>query len=75
MWNVADVVCSGGRKLGMCDVGDVRCSGCGMFGMFGMWNIEDVGYSGCGMFQKWDMGCGKFAGMWDVDLQNAGKMA
>ena len=29
--------------------------------MFRMWDVEDVGCSGCGMF----------AGMWDVDLQNA----
>ena len=56
--------------LGMCDVGDVRCSGCGMFGM---WDVPDVGCSGCGMFgmwDVWDVGCGMFAGMWDVDLQN-----
>ena len=32
-----------------------------MFGMFGMWDVRDAGCSGCGMF----------AGMWDVDLQNA----
>ena len=52
---VRDVVCSGGRKLGMCDVGDVRCSGCGIFRMFGMWNIEDVG---CGMWEVCrDVGC------------------
>ena len=29
--------------------------------MFGMWDV------GCGMIS----GCGLFAGMWDVDLQNA----
>ena len=23
------------------------------------------------MFGMWDVGCGMFAGMWDVDLQNA----
>ena len=50
--------------LGMWDVGDVGCWGCGMFGM---WDVRDVGCSGCGM---WDVGCGMFAGMWDVDLQN-----
>ena len=33
-----------------------------------MWDVRDVGYSGCGM---WDVGCGMFAGMWDVDLQDA----
>ena len=38
--------------------------------MFGMWDVWDVGCSGCGM---WDVGCGMFAGMWDVDLQNARK--
>ena len=57
--------------LGMCDVRDVGCSGCGMFGM---WDVGDVGCSGCGMFGMWDVrdvGCGMFAGMWDVDLQNA----
>ena len=32
------------------------CWGCGMLGM---WNVGDVG-------------CGMFAGMWNVDLQNAG---
>ena len=55
----------------MWDVGDVGCSGCGMFGM---WDVGDVGCSGCGMFGMWDVrdvGCGMFAGMWDVDLQNA----
>ena len=43
-------------------------SACGMFGiwkclgceMLGMWYVRDVGY-------------GMFAGMWDVDLQNAYK--
>ena len=43
----------------MWNVGDVGCLGCGMFGM---WNVRDVG---CGMFAV------MFAGMWDVDLQNA----
>ena len=52
----------------MWDVGDVECSRCGMFGM---WDVQDVGCPGCGMFGKWDVGCGMFAGMWDVDLQNA----
>ena len=66
MWDVQDVGC-----------GDVRCSGCGMFGMWdvGGWGGRgDVGCSECGMFGMWDVrdvGCGIFAGMWDVDLQNA----
>ena len=52
----------------MWDVWDVRCSGCGMFGM---WDVQDVGCLGCGMFGVWDVGdvgcseCGMF-GMWDV---------
>ena len=46
------------------NVGDVGCWGCGMLGM---WDAGNVGCSGCGM---WDVGCGMFAGMWDVDLQN-----
>ena len=57
--------------FGMWDVKDMGCSGCGMFGM---WNVRDVGCSGCGMFGMWDVpdvGCG----MWDVDLQNAEKLA
>ena len=36
--------------------------------MFGMWDVQNVEYSGCGMFGMWDVGCGMFAGMWDVDL-------
>ena len=40
--------------LGMWDVGDVGCSGCGMFGM---WDVRDVGCSGGGMFGMWDVGC------------------
>ena len=54
--------------LGTGDVWDVGCSGCGMLGM---WDVRDVGCSGCGMFGMWDVGCGMFAGMWNVDLQNA----
>ena len=76
--------------LGMCDVRDVGCSGCGMLamwdvgdvgywgcGMFGMWDVRDSGFWRCGMFGIWDVwdvgcsGCGIFAGMWDIDLQNA----
>ena len=30
-----------------------------------------MGCSGCGMFGIWDVGCGMFAGIWDVHLQNA----
>ena len=71
MCDVGDVRCWGCAMLGMWDVGHVGCSGCGMFGM---WDVRDVGYSGCGMFGMWDVrdvGCGMFAGMLDVDLQNA----
>ena len=42
--------------------------------LLGIWHVGDVGYSGCGMFGMWDVRdvrCGMFAGMWDVDLQNA----
>ena len=60
--------CSGCGMLGMWDVQDVGCAGCGMFGM---WDVLDVGCSGCGMFGIWDVGCGMFARMRDVDLQNA----
>ena len=52
----------------MCDVGDVGCSGCEMLGM---WDAQDAGCAGFGMFGMWDVGSGMFAGMWDVDLQNA----
>ena len=31
----------------MWDVEDVRCFGCGMFGV---WDVGDVGSLGCGMF-------------------------
>ena len=54
--------------LGMWDVGYVGCLRCGMLGM---WDVRDVGCSGCGMFGMWDVGCGMFAGILDVDLQNA----
>ena len=53
---------------GLWDVRDVKCSRCGMFEM---WDVRDAGCSGCGMFGMWDVGCGVFAGMWDVDSQNA----
>ena len=42
--------------------------------MFGMWDVRDMGCLGCEMFGMWDVRdvrCGMFAGMWDVDLQNA----
>ena len=65
MWDAGDVGCG---MFGMWDVRDVGFSGCGMFEM---WDVWDVGCSECGMFRMWDVGCGMFAGMWDVDLQNA----
>ena len=71
MWNVWDVGCWGCGMFGMWDVRDVGCSGYAMFGMLGMCDVRDVGCSGCAMFRTWDVGCGMFAGMWDVDLQNA----
>ena len=43
--------------LGMWNVQDVGCLGCGMLGM---WNVRDVE-------------CGMFAGMWNADLQNVFK--
>ena len=36
-----------------------------------MLDVPDVGCLGCGKFGIWDVGCGMFAGMWDVDLQKA----
>ena len=39
-----------------------------------MWYVWDVVCLGCGMFGMWyvrDVGGGTFAGMWEVDLQNA----
>ena len=41
MWDVRDMGCSGCGMLGMWDVRDVRCSGCGM------WDVECL--LGCGM--------------------------
>ena len=38
--------------------------------MFRMWNVWDVGCSGCSRFGMWNVGCGMFAEMWDVGLQN-----
>ena len=52
MWDVWDV-----------GVWDVRCLGCGKFGM---WDDRDVGCSGYGMFGMWDlrdMGCLPGCGM------------
>ena len=54
MCDVRDVGCSGCGMFGMWDVGDVGCSGCSECGMFGMWDVRDMGCSGCGM---WDVGC------------------
>ena len=74
MWNVRDVGYWRCGMLEMWDIGDVGCSGCGMLEM---WDVRDVGCSGCGMLGMWYVrdvvcsGCGMFAGMWDVDLQNA----
>ena len=55
----------------MWDVWNVGCSRCGMFGvrMLGMWDVRDVGYWRYGIFGIWDMGCGKFTGMWDIEIQ------
>ena len=39
-----------------------------------MWDIGDMGCSGCGMFKMRDVravGRWMFAGMWNVDLENA----
>ena len=44
------------------------CWGCGILGM---WEVRDVECWGCGMFGMWDVGCRMFAGMWDIDSQNA----
>ena len=70
MWDIWDVGCLGCGMFGMWDVRDVGCSECVMFRMFGMWDVWDVGCLECGVFGVWDVGCGTFAGMWDVDLQN-----
>ena len=50
---------------------DVWDAGCWGWGMLGIWDVADVGCSRCRMFGMRDVGCGIFAGMWDVDLQNA----
>ena len=79
IWDVGDVEYPGCEILGMWDVedrvvGHVECWGCGML------DVRDVECSGCEMFEMWDVwdvgcsGCGMFAGMWDVDLQNAEHM-
>ena len=52
MWDVGDVGCSGGGMFGMWDVREVGWWGCGMFGI---WDVRDVGCSGCGMFGMWDV--------------------
>ena len=53
---------------GCVDVWDVRYWGCEMLEIC---DVGGVGCSGFGMFEMQDVGCGMFAGMWDVDLQNA----
>lgn len=40
-------------------------------GTFETWDVWDVECSRCGVFEMWNVGCGVFAEMWDVDLQNA----
>ena len=60
MWDVGDVGCWGCGMFGMWDVGDVGCWGCGMLGM---WDVRDVGCSGCGMFGMWDVRCFLGCGM------------
>ena len=59
MCDVRDVGCSGCGMLGMWDVRDVRCSGCGMFGM---WDVGDVGCSGCRILGMWDVRDGECSG-------------
>ena len=54
--------------FGTLNVEDVGYSGCAMSRV---WDVRDVGCSGFGMFGMWDVGCGMFAGMWNVDLQIA----
>ena len=47
----------------MWDVGNVGCSGCGMFGM---WDVRDMGCAGCAMFgmcDVLDVGCLPGCGM------------
>ena len=66
VWDVWDVVCSTCGMLGMWDIADAGCSGCGVFEM---WDVRNVGCSGCWMF--WNLRYRMFAGIWDVDLQNA----
>ena len=68
--------------LGKWHIGDVRCWGCGMLGMWdvGMWDVGDVGCWGCGMFGRWDVrdvGCsgGEMFGMWDVRDVGCGMFA
>ena len=42
--------------------------------MYKIWDVRDVGGSGFGMFEMWDVGCGVFTGVWDVDA-NATSMS
>ena len=55
MWDVEDLKCWGCGMFGMWDVLDVGCWGCKMLGM---WNVRNLGCLGCGMFGMWDVGCG-----------------
>ena len=84
MWNIGDLGSSGCGMLEIWDAQDVGRWGCGIFEM---WDVEGVGCSGCVMFEIWNIqdvwgvgctgpgvGCGMFARMWDVDLQNAQKI-
>ena len=67
MCDVRDVGCFGCGMLGMWDVGDVGCWKCGMLGM---WDVGDVGCWRCGMLGMWDvlnMGCGMWDVYWDVE--------
>ena len=54
--------------FGMWDVRYVGCLGCGMLRMWDVWDVE---CSRCGVFEMWNVGCGVFAEMWEIDLQNA----
>ena len=72
MWDIGDVGCWGCGMFSMWDVGDVGCSGCGMFGM---WDVRDVGCSECGMFGIWDVrevGCSGGGMFGRWDVQDVG---
>ena len=73
--------------LGMWDVGNMGCSGCGIFRVWDVRGVRDVGCSdvgclGCGTFGMWDVrdkecsGCGMLE-MWefgDVGLWGCGML-